>query len=35
MYKVSGSAAEWDSAVADLTPIIIGAQSFYKLPPNA
>jgi N-acetylmuramoyl-L-alanine amidase len=35
MYKVSGSIAEWDNAVALISPVIIGKMSFWKLAPNA
>lgn len=33
-YKVRGTVASWDNAVANLTPTIIGNQIFYRLPPN-
>lgn len=35
MYKVTGTTASWDNAVAGIEPVIIGHHSFWRLMPNA
>lgn len=33
-YRVTGTKASWDDAVAHMTPVILGAHSFYRLGPD-
>lgn len=35
MYKVTGTTASWDNAVANIEPVIIGRHSFWRLAPDA
>lgn len=34
-YKVRGTQAEWDKAIAGIAPICIGVHDFYRLGPHA